>query len=367
MKTLTKFAAIFLIFASVALSQAPQGTPGQTKRYLYMSTPDAAQGIYTAGLPGILVFDMDDGHKFVRRIPVPEFKEGLRGFTPNLETHSAFFSLTSRRVGSFDLESERIIWDKVFEAGADRSSVTPDGSKIYIPTGYWYLGEDGGMLVANAANGDLIKRVKVGPAAHNSLVSLDGRFVFLGSQTTFTVYDTKDESVVRQFKDVGERAIFPFTVDSRNHYAYICLGNNVGFDMLDLETGKVVARVYAGKEKIPHRTHGAALTPDETELWISDQLGQTLFVYDATKVPPTPKAEVTGLSIKGHGWVTFSLDGKYAYSHAPEVFDAKTKKLVAVLKDENGVSVSGSKFFEVHMRDGKVVEVGSEFGMGRKQ
>ena len=366
MRILTVCAAVFLAFAAIAAGQAPIGAPGQTQRYLYMSTPDAAQGIYKSGLPGILVFDIDDGHKFVRRIPVPEFKEGLRGFTPNLKTHSAFFSLTSRRVGSFDLESEKMIWDKVFEAGADRSSVTPDGKKIYMPTGFWYLGEDGGMLVADATNGDVIKRVIVGPAAHNSLVSLDGRFVYLGSQTTFTVYDTKDEKVIRQFKDVGERAIFPFTVDSKNRYAYICLGNNVGFDMLDLETGKVITRIYAGKEKIPHRTHGAALTPDETELWISDQQGQTLFVYDNTKIPPTPKAEVTGLSIKGHGWVTFSLDGKYAYSHAPEVFEATTKKLVTILKDENGVPVSGSKFFEVHFRDGKVVEMGSEFGVGRK-
>jgi len=105
MKILTTSAAIFLAIATIGSSQTPKGTPGQTKRYLYISTPDAAQDIYKAGLPGILVFDIDDGHKFVRRIPVPEFKEGLRGFTPNLKTHSAFFSLTSRRVGS-------LIWNR---------------------------------------------------------------------------------------------------------------------------------------------------------------------------------------------------------------------------------------------------------------
>ena len=36
-------------------------------------------------------------------------------------------------------------------------------------------------------------------------------------------------------------------------------------------------------------THGAGLTPDETELWISDQKGKKLFIFDATKMPPTPK------------------------------------------------------------------------------
>ena len=72
------------------------------------------------------------------------------------------------------------------------------------------------------------------------------------------------------------------------------------------------------------------------------------------------------LSIGGHGWTCFSLDGKYAWSHAPEVFDVKTKKLVATFKDEKGQPVAGSKYFEVHFRDGKVVQVGHEFGLGRK-
>ncbi len=356
MKLLTASFAIFL--STLGLAQSP------TKRYLYMSTPDAAQKDYRSG-QGILVFDIDDGHKFVRRIDIPAFQEGLRGFTGNLKTHAVYFSTSNRRVGAFDLETEKILWDRTYEAGADRSSVTPDGKKVYVPTGYWYLGADGGMLVLNASTGEFIKRIIVGPAAHNSLVSPDGKFLYLGSQTTFTVFDTKNEKMIRQFKDVGERAIFPFTMDSHNRIAYVCLGDHVGFDILDLKTGKVLGRVFAGKEHIPHRTHGAALTPDETELWISDQVGQKLFIYDATKMPPEPKGEVA-LSQGGHGWVSFSLDGKYAWTHTPDVFDAKTKKLIATLKDEKGTPVSGSKYFEVHFRDGKVVEVGSEFGLGRK-
>ena len=116
---------------------------------------------------------------------------------------------------------------------------------------------------------------------------------------------------------------------------YVCLGDHVGFDVVNLETGKVPHRVFAGDEPIPHRTHGAALTPDEKELWISDQQGRKLFIFDATRMPPEPKGHVE-LSQGGHGWVCFSLDGQYAWSHTPDVFDARTKKLVATLKDENG-------------------------------
>ena len=352
-------ASIFLTLAALAAGQTG------TKRYLYVSTPDAAQKDYRSG-QGILVFDIDNGHKFVRRIDIPAFSEGLRGFTGNLKTHTAYFSTSNRRVGAFDLETEKIVWDQTYEAGADRSSITKDGKKIYVPTGYWYLGADGGMLVVNAENGKMIKRITVGPAAHNSLVSLDGRLVFLGSQTMLTVFDTKNEKVIHQIKDVGERAIFPYTMDSKNRIAYVCLGDHVGFDVVDLEAGKVLHRVFAGgAEHIAHRTHGSALTPDEKELWISDQVGKKLFIYDATKMPPVPTGEVE-LSQGGHGWVLFSLDGQYAWTHTPDVFDAKTKKLVATLKDENGVPVSGSKYFEVHFRNGKVVQMGSEFGMGRK-
>ncbi len=352
------FIAIFLSVATLAFGQS------QTKRYLYLSTPDAAQQEGRSG-NGILIFNIEDGHKFVRRIDIPIFKEGLRGFTGNVKTHRVYYSTSNRRLGCFDLETEKIVWEKTYDAGCDRSSITQDGSKIYVPTGWWYSGEDSGVLVVNADNGELIKRVRVGPQAHNSIVSLEGRFLYLGTRTMLTVFDTRNESVIRQIIDVGERGIFPYTVDGRNRIAYVCLGDHVGFDVVDLEKEKALHRVYAGEERIPHRTHGAALTPDEKELWISDQVGQKLFIYDATKMPPEPKGHVE-LSQGGHGWVTFSLDGQYAWSHTPDVFDVKTKKLVATLKDENNRPVSSSKFIEVHFRDGKVVEMGNEFGLGRK-
>ena len=354
---------VSLISISLSLAGPASGEP-RTKRYLYLGMPDGAQQEGRSA-PGILIFDIDDGHKFVRRIDVPIFSEGLRGFTGNLKTHRVYYSTTNRRLGCFDLERDKVVWEKTYGAGCDRSSITLDGKKIYVPTGWWYPGEDSGFLVVNADNGELMKRIRVGPQAHNSIVSLDGRRVFLGTRTMLTIFDTSTDRMIRQIKDVGERGVFPYTIDSRNRIGYVCLGDHVGFDVVNLETGKVLHRIFAGDEPIPHRTHGAALTPDEKELWISDQQGRKLFIFDATRMPPEPKGQVE-LSQGGHGWVCFSLDGRYAWSHTPDVFDARTKKLVATLKDENGNPVSGSKFIEVHFRDGKVVEMGNEFGLGRK-
>jgi hypothetical protein len=340
---------------------------GETGRFLYVATPDGAQPDSKSG-SGLLVFSIDDGHRFVRRIDVPSFGEGVRGLTGSPVSKCLYFGTTSRRMGCFDLETEKVRWEQSYEAGCDRSCVSADSKTIYAPTGWW-IGKDAknetGLLVIDAADGSLKRRIPVGPMAHNSLTSVDGKLFFLGTQNRLTIFNAKDESVLHTVDPVGEAGVFPFTVDHANKYAYVCLGLHVGFDVVEIGTGKVLHRVLAGTEPISHRTHGAALTPNEKELWISDQEGKRLFVFDATQMPPKEIA-VVPLSTGGHGWVNFSLDGAYAYCHTPEVFDAKTRQRVAELKDENGKLVGSSKFIEVHLKDGKVVGMGSEFGLGRK-
>ena len=355
--------AILALF-SVSLTTSALAQ-SETKRYLYLSTPDDAQRVGRADGAGILIYDIDNGHELVRRIDIPVFEEGLRGFAASLINHAAYYSTTHRRVGAFDLESEEIVWEHTYPNGADRSSITMDGSKVYVPTGWWYIGPDSGMLVLDARDGKLLNKIADSPRAHNSIVSLDGRRLYLGSETTLSVYDTADDKRLMQIQEVGEAAIFPFTINSAQTIAYVCLFDHIGFDVVDLTTGQAIHRVLADDGNILHRTHGVALTPDETELWISDQVGNKLFYYDATVMPPVQKGQLE-LTQGGHGWVTFSLDGKYAWTHTPDVFDVATKQKIATLRDENGRPVSGSKYFEVHFRDGKVVEVGNEFGLGRK-
>ncbi len=114
-----------LIFQLLALSVFAED---QTGRFLYLSSPDGAQSLGRSQ-PGILVFNIDEGHQFVRHIKIPIFKEGLRGFTGNTKTHCIYYSTTNRRLGCFDLEKEEIVWEQQYQAGCDRSSITPDGKK----------------------------------------------------------------------------------------------------------------------------------------------------------------------------------------------------------------------------------------------
>ena len=354
---------LHLVLCSSLVSAAPlNGAEAGLHRYLYLSTPDGAQAGGSG--KGILVFDIDQGHCFVRRLEIP-FKEGLRGFCGNARNHAVYFSSTSQRLGAFDVEKESILWERQYAAGIDRACVTPDGKKLYAPTGWWYRGTNSGFIVINPADGNVLNWLPAGQQAHNSIASLDGHYAFLGTETNFWMFRTRDDGLVHRFEGVGEAGVFPFTVDHRSRHAYVCLGKHVGFDLLDLTSGKVLHRVFATDTPIPHRTHGAALTPDEKELWISDQDGKKLFIFSTASLPPRETGHVD-LSAGGHGWICFSLDGRYAWCHTSDVIDARTRQIVATLKDETGAPVSGSKFIEIHFRNGKVVAMGDQFGLGRR-
>jgi outer membrane protein assembly factor BamB len=336
-------------------------------RFLYMSTPDGAQRAGSSD-PGILVFSIDDGHQFVRRIDIPVFSEGMRGFTGCTATGCLYFSTTGGTLGCFDPATDKVKWQSKFKQGCDRSCITPDGKRIYAPTGWWWRSEKDGFIVVDATNGKKIDQIAVNKRAHNSIASLDGKYVYLGTEVTLTQFRASDGKPLQTISPVGESGVFPFTVNSANTRAYVCLGKHAGFDVVNLETGKVIDRIFAtdpkSGKKVKHRTHGAGMNPDETELWISDQRGKKLFIFDLTKSLPAPKGHVD-LSTGGHGWVTFSLDGAYAYCHTPDVFDAKTKKRIASLTGPDGKPFASSKFIEVQFTDGKVSKIGNEFGLGR--
>ena len=85
-------------------------------------------------------------------------------------------------------------------------------------------------------------------------------------------------------------------------------------------------------------SHGIGLTPDEKEIWLCDGFHSSLHVFDLTNDPPK---QIHDVQLREQpGWVTFSLDGKRAYPSTGEIIDTKSKKIVAALKDEEGLRSS---------------------------
>jgi hypothetical protein len=105
------------------------------------------------------------------------------------------------------------------------------------------------------------------------------------------------------------------------------------------------------------------LTPDEKEVWVCDAANSRVHVFDATVMPPK---QVVSVQLREQpGWVTFSLDGRFAYPSTGEVIDTNTRKVVAALCDEAGRQVHSEKLLEVVFRGTQPVRNGDQFGLGR--
>jgi DNA-binding beta-propeller fold protein YncE len=145
----------------------------------------------------------------------------------------------------------------------------------------------------------------------------------------------------------------------------------LGFEVGDLKTGKKLHRVEVpgfepGKVKrhgCP--SHGIGLTPDEKEVWVVDAFNERVHVFDATATPPKYAQSIK--LREQPGWVTFSLDGKYAYPSTGEVIDTATKRIVTALADEKGGQVHSEKMVEIHFKGKDPVVAGDQFGLGRKK
>ncbi len=79
-----------------------------------------------------------------------------------------------------------------------------------------------------------------------------------------------------------------------------------------------------------------------------------------------PPRQVATIALRDQpGWVTFSVDGKYAYPSTGEIIDTSTRQVVTTLSDEKGGQVQSEKVVEVAMAGGRPTGTGDQFGIGR--
>jgi hypothetical protein len=172
---------------------------------------------------------------------------------------------------------------------------------------------------------------------------------------------------VGPFSDV----IRPVTINGNSSLVFVNLNNLLGFEIGDLRTGKKLHRVEVqGYKTGPVKrhgcpSHGIALSLDEKEIWLADGFNSAIHIFDATVMPPK---QVTTLKVRDQpGWISFSIDGKYAYSSTGEIFDARSKRLIKSLTDEDGRQFMSEKLLEIVIDNDKVVRAGNQFGIGGKR
>jgi hypothetical protein len=165
------------------------------------------------------------------------------------------------------------------------------------------------------------------------------------------------------------QSIRPFTVNGRQTLCFVNINELLGFEVGDLTSGTMLHRVEVqGFARGPVKrhgcpSHGIGLTPDEKQLWVCDAANQRMHVFDATSQPPK---QLASLELREQpGWITFSLDGKFAYPSTGDVFDVATRNRVAQLTDEHGAGVHSEKMLEIDFQNGKPLRTGDQFGVGR--
>jgi hypothetical protein len=88
-----------------------------------------------------------------------------------------------------------------------------------------------------------------------------------------------------------------------------------------------------------------------------------MHVFDATATPPR---QVASIKLREEpGWVTFSLDGRYAYPSTGDVIDVATREVLTGLRDEKGREVHSEKMVEIDFKAGAPARTGDQFGVGR--
>src|SRR5262245_55099312 len=283
---------LIVLPALLAVAPAIRPVRGATEhRFLYVAEPGIRNYVEYGGV-GVLVYDIDAGYKFVRRIPSQQVPAGaepenVKGIAASAATGRLYVT-TIRRLMAFDLKTDKKLWDKEMPGGADRLAVSPDGKTLYVPTL-----EGPQWNVVDAMTSEVRTAVITNSGAHNTIYGPDGTRVYLAGLKSplLNVADPSSNTVVQQ---VGPFAsvIRPFTIAGSRAGVFVNVNNRLGFEIGELKTGKLLQHVevqgYQKGDVKRHGcpSHGIALSPDEKELWLADGHNSAVHVFDMT--PATP-------------------------------------------------------------------------------
>jgi predicted small secreted protein len=352
---------------------------------IYIATPggtsdDPASTVKTG--EGIIILDAKADYAFVKRIPLqnlpgPLAPEEVSAMMANPVTNMVYISTRGHLI-AMDLTTEKVVWNKTYEPGSccERGQVSPDGLTLEVGSNLKDF-----HRVIDAKTGE-VKGIIQTPKSnfnHNMAMSADGKTVFdAPNGITMTVADMATMKATHTITFDDHVRVFVINHDASRVYAN--LNNLLGFEIADAKTGKIVKRVEAPAEMWKAKwadpnqhfyghggpQHGVALTPDESEIWVCDDINNQMLIYDNEgqdnwKLDPAKTIKLEHAS----NWVTMGLDGKIALSSSGDVIDVKSHKVVAQLKDEYGHRIYSEKFLELAFDNkGRLMRAENQFAEG---
>lgn len=408
-----------------AAARAPTSPGAGTRRLLYVGRAPKDRNGFRDLKPSLEVHDIDDGHRLVKVVPLPEGTYNIRGICVSAATrrlyvghYGTYKDHPDPEVGGkmlcLDLVTEEVLWEKSYRPSVDRQAITPDGRLIYMPAGE-ERPEDT-WTVIDGLTGEVVASVSHAAKAHNTICSLDGKFAFLQAfgnesqrtndpktkaplpdadpaddlshengfltdrERSIAVVDTATQRVVRRVGPFREKTR-PFTINGRGTLIFMTVNDLIGFQVADVATGRVLHTGMPPGDAYPQPaptnnstfSHGIALSPEERDVWVVDQKNIALHVFDVTGLPARPPAYVQTVKTRSGrpeifgqpGWLTMTVDGRYLYPETGEIIDAPSRAVVGQLVGADGKPTHSRFMIEVDVRDGVPTQVGDQFGVGR--
>ena len=338
-----------------------------TSRTLYAVNQSSA----TRG--SISVYDIDRRHNLLKTIPTVSNVNDVKGVAVSAATGKLYVAYRTRSgvgmIYCLNIYDDAVLWNRAIDPDIDRLSIHPNGRLLYVPT--WEGGSADYINILDADSGDVIRKVYFSNRSHDTQFPLSGplfqetkaadgsgRYLYLVDPSSYAV------SRIGPYSGI----LGPYAVDGVSRH----VANNVtglwGMQVADLKTGQIVsANLPEHPAGEPGLLHGIGWTPDESEVWESSSYGDPhLYVWSMLDpMAPKLKEQLSLRSQQGSHWLTFDLNGDYAYvaptknsDDATEIFNVHTHTSVG--------SISSSEdMIEIDFTNGKISRVGDQYGIGR--
>jgi YVTN family beta-propeller protein len=221
----------------------------------------------------------------------------------------------------------------------NQCAVTPDGRYVAVP-----IRDKDVVDIVDLQQQKVVKTLPVSKP-HNAFNAGSNRYLFVSAMGANQI-NVIDLTTMTYSAKVNVGGIpRPYVVTPDGTTMYVAVTDLHGFMKVDIASGKIEPVEMPAKNHTPKQrpyepsntlTHGLALSPDGTELWVTSLLDNSLYVYDVKANKIMGRVQVGD----GPNWVTFSPDGKYVCvsntgTNDVSIIDVKARREVKRVKVGN--------------------------------
>ena len=218
----------------------------------------------------------------------------------------------------------------------NQCAVTPDGHYVAVP-----IVDKDVVDIVDVQQQKVVKTLPVSKP-HNAFNAGSNRYLFVSAMGTSQI-NIIDLTTMAYSAKVSVGGIpRPYVVTPDGTTMYVAVTDLHGFMKVEVASGNIQRVAMPAENHTPKQrpfepsntlTHGLALTPDGTELWVTSLLDNSLYVYEVKANKITGRVPVGD----GPNWVTFSPDGKYVCvsntgTNDVSIIDVQTRREVKRVK-----------------------------------